>query len=130
MLFGREWKPCDKHQTSFFEAMALNAIAEEIMKEDTTATLYTDNGSSRSGVGSYVLQSLTINGEQYALPTFDIFTELRKSLAELEATISKILSEASFHRYSERDIFSQVVFVITDNTSHSLEVTESVCGKV
>ena len=46
----------------FSEAMALNAIVEEIMKDDTTTTVYTDDGSSRNGVGSYVVQSLKING--------------------------------------------------------------------
>ena len=30
----------------FFEAMALNAIVEEIIKDDTTATVYANDGSS------------------------------------------------------------------------------------
>ena len=79
MLFGQDWKPYNKHKTPgldtltstrnilqtepFFEAMALNAIVEDIMKDDITATVYANDGSSRSGVGSYVVQSLTINGE-------------------------------------------------------------------
>ena len=116
ILFGQEWKPCNKHQLPdldrlptmrnileiepFFEGMALNALVKERMKDDITATVYANDGSSRSGVGSYVVQSLTINGEQCALSTFSIFTELRESLAELQATTLKILSAASFHRYS------------------------------
>ena len=57
--------------------MVLNAIVHEIMKDDTTTTVYTNDGSSRNGVGSYVVQSLTINGEQCTLPTLDILTESR-----------------------------------------------------
>ena len=39
----------------FFEAIGLNAIVEEIMKDGTTATAYASVGSSRSGVESYVV---------------------------------------------------------------------------
>ena len=39
----------------FFEAIGLNVIVEEIMKDDTTATAYASVGSSRSGVESYVV---------------------------------------------------------------------------
>ena len=83
MLFGREWKPFNKHQTPdldtlpsmrnilqtepLLEAMALNVIVEEIMKDDTIATVSANDGSSLSGVVSYVVHSLTINGEQRVL---------------------------------------------------------------
>ena len=61
----------------FFESMALNAIVEEIMKDDTIAyTLYTTDGSSQSGVGSYVVQSLTINREQFTFPMFGSFCRI------------------------------------------------------
>ena len=46
--------------------MTLNAIVEEITKDDTTATVYPNDGSSRNGVGSYDVHSLTVNGEQRA----------------------------------------------------------------
>ena len=71
MLFSQEWKPYNKHQTPdldtlpsirnilqiepFFEAMALNAIVEETMKDVTISTVYANDGSSRSGVGSYIV---------------------------------------------------------------------------
>ena len=111
----------------FFEAMALNARVEEIMKDDTTNTVYANDGSWQSEVGSYIVQSLTINGEQCALPTFGVFTESRESLAELEATTLKMLSAASTHRYSEKDIHNQTDFAMMDSTSHNLEANESVC---
>ena len=78
--------------------MALNAIVEEIIKDDTTATVYPNDHSSQSGVGSYVVQSLTSIGDQHTLPAFGIFTESRESFALLEAATLKILSAASFHR--------------------------------
>ena len=93
----------------FFEAMALNAIVEEIMKDDTTATVYANDGSSWSRVRSYIVQSLTMNGEQRPLPSFGIFKESRESLAELEATTLKILFAASFHRYSEKAYSTELI---------------------
>ena len=58
-----------------FEVLALNAIVEELMEEGNHATVYANDESSRSGVGSNVVQSLTIKGNQRALPTFGIVTE-------------------------------------------------------
>ena len=45
--------------------MALCAIVDEIMSTETYAAItYSNGGSSMSGVGSYGIQSLTINGVQ------------------------------------------------------------------
>lgn len=91
-LFGLDWKPYRKHETPdlntlpcmdnlrqtepMFEAMTLNAIVREMMEEGKTSDItYSNDGSSRSGVGSYVVQSLTINGEQRSLSSFGVFTE-------------------------------------------------------
>ena len=143
-LFGRKWKayqtkgdvdamtlPSMKnalHTESNFEALALCAIVEEIMKEDSTATIvYANDGSSLSGTGSYVVQSLTVNGTQRCLPSFGIFTETRTSLKDLEITTFKMLSAASGNKYSEQDIVSKISFVMVDSTSHNLNVIESVC---
>ena len=57
------------------------------------------------------------------------FDRIEESLAELKATTLKILSTASFHRYSEKDILNQIDFVMMDSTSHNLEVIESVYKK-
>ena len=62
MLLGGEWKPYNTHQTldldtlpsmrnilqieHFFEAMALNAIVEETMKNDNTAYTVYENDVS------------------------------------------------------------------------------------
>lgn len=37
--------------------MALNPIVQGIMKDDTTTTVYANDGSSQSGVGFCVVQS-------------------------------------------------------------------------
>ena len=146
-LFGREWKPYVEHDTSdlntlpsmnnirhtepCFEAMALNAIVEEVMRNDcNTCITYSNDGSSMSGVGAYVVQSLTINGVQRSLPTLGVFTESRETLKDLEITTLKILSAASFHKYSEQDILRKISFVMTDSTSHNLRVIESVCDEL
>ena len=146
-LFGLDWKtynkdiipdldtlPCMDNLRQIepcFEAMALNKIVKEMMHNDSTTVItYSNDGSSRSGVGSFIVQSLRINGKQRALPSFGIFTESRESLAALEVATYKLLSAASFHDYSEQDIFSKVKFCIHDSTSHNLEVTEAVCQEL
>ena len=58
-----------------------------------------------------------------------VFAELRESLAELEATTLKMLSAASFHRYSEV-ILNQAGFVVTNSTLHNFETIEIVCKKI
>ena len=51
-------------------------IVEELMAEGNHAKVYANDGSLRSGVGSFVVQSLTINGVQRALPKFGILGSL------------------------------------------------------
>ena len=93
------------------------------MSEDTIASItYSNDGSSMSGVGSYVVQSLTINGVQRCLPMFGIFTESRESLKDLEICSLKILSASCYHEYSEKEILQHIKSVITDSTPHNLNV--------
>ena len=103
--------------------MALNAIVQEMMEEGNTSSItYSNDGSSMNGVGSFVVQSLTINGVRRTLPTLGIFTESRESLKDLEITTLKILSAATGHKYSEQDVLKKISSVMTDSTSHNLEV--------
>ena len=51
----------------YLEAMALSKIVEDVMTDGVIVT-YANEGSAQSAVGSYVVQSLTINGKQRALP--------------------------------------------------------------
>ena len=56
------------HTKPYFEAMG----------EETIALItYSNDVSSMNEVGSYVVQSLALNGVQRCLPTFRIFTESR-----------------------------------------------------
>ena len=118
IVFDMDWKPFQPkgvqdlntlpsmrnslHTEPLLEAMALNAIVQEMMEEENTSSItYSNDGSSMNGVGSFVVQSLTINGVQRTLPTLGIFTESRESLKDLEITTLKILPAATGHKYSE-----------------------------
>ena len=101
-------------------------IVEEIMN-GSKAIMYANDGSAMSGVGSFVVQSLTIDGKQRPLPTFSIFTETRESLEELEKMTLRILSASVGYKYSEKELLDQIDFVMTDSTSHNLTVIEKVC---
>ena len=110
MLFGRKWKVYSSEEygtdnnplpsmsntcrtEKYMEAMALCSIVEEIMQEDNeTCVVYSNDGSSQRITGSYVVQSLTVNGTQRSLPTFGIVTENKESLKDLTVTTLDILS--------------------------------------
>ena len=145
-VFGRNWKVfkpnsiTDKNTLpsmtnlvrtrKYLEAMALNNIVEEIMSSDGSSITYANDGSSLNRTGSYVVQSITINGIQRALPTLSITTESHETLKELELTTFKMLSAASGYKYSEAEIFKKVTFVMTDSTAHNIGVTEMVCDEL
>ena len=50
-----------------------------------------------------------------------------KSLAELVQTTLEILSAATGYMYTESQIIAKIDFVMTDSTSHNLDVIEMVC---
>ena len=143
ILFKRKWKFYDEKQPTdkntlpagsnmrriepYMEAMALASIVEEVMSGKRMVVTYSNDGSAMSGVGSYVVQSLTIDNVQRVLPTFSIFTESRESLQDLEITTLKILCCAVGYRYTEAEILANIKFVMSDSTSHNLNVIESVC---
>ena len=121
-LFARNWQSYDPEKPSnrntlpaasnsrrtepYIEAMALAAIVEEIMNGSKVSVMYANDGSAQSGVGNYVVQSLTIDGTQRVLPTFSIFTETGDSLQELEIMTLRMLSASVGNRYSEKDILN------------------------
>ena len=105
ILFGRqefrEWKiyekgkevdyntlpaPTNMNRTKpYFEIMILASIVTEIMSPESETTItYSNDGSSQSGAGNFIVQSFIINGKQRALPTLPIFTEFVQSLKEVE----------------------------------------------
>ena len=105
ILFGRqefrEWKiyekgkevdyntlpaPTNMNRTKpYFEIMILASIVTEIMSPESETTItYSNDGSSKSGAGNFIVQSFIINGKQRTLPTLPIFTEFVQSLKEVE----------------------------------------------
>ena len=113
---------------AYVEALVLSGIAHDIMSsEDETVVTYSNDGSSQSGVGGYIVQSFSIDGKQRVLPTLRIFSESRATLKELELMNFQMLSAATGCKFSEKDLVEKIDFVITDSTSHNLGVIEDVC---
>lgn len=99
-LFGRDWKPFKSNYTidnntllamtnlvrtrNYVEAMTLNNIVEEIMNSDGGSITYSNDGSVLNRVGSFVVQSITVNGTQWFLPALSIVTESHETLKQLE----------------------------------------------
>ena len=143
-LFGRSWEYYDVTKPTnantlpassncrriepYMEAMTLASIVEELMN-GSKAVMYANDGSAMSGVGSYVVQSITIDGIQRPLPTMAIFTESRESLEELEVMTLKMLLCSVNYKYTEKQLLERIDFVMTDSTSHNLEVIENVCER-
>ena len=145
-LFGRKWKvyagdsngtdnntlpstsSCRRTE-AYMEAMALSCVVDEIMKDGSkTCVVYSNDGSSQSVTGSYVVQSLTVNGVQRSLPTFGIFTETRESLKDLTLATLDVLSASTGYRFSSSQLLEKISFVMTDSTSHNVGVIDMVCS--
>ena len=102
--------------------MILAGIADEIILPDSHAVVtYSNDGSARSGIGNYFVQSFSDNGKQRALSTMSIFTESKASLKETQSMSFKILAAVTGWRYTEKDLVEKIHFVITDTTFHNLE---------
>ena len=122
-IFGRKWKayepnsviddntlPCMTNinrTRRYAEAMALNSIVEEIMSCDKASITYSNDGSSMNKVGSYVVQSITVNGTQRALPTLSIVTESHETLKGLELSTLNILYASTGYKHSAADILKK-----------------------
>ncbi|XP_066926157.1 uncharacterized protein [Clytia hemisphaerica] len=118
--------------SKLFEAMALGLLVEDIMEDKTNSTciVYSNDGSGMNQVGSYVVQSLSINGVRRSLPTFGVFSETKETLKDLQITTFDILSASSNRKYSNKDILKKISFVMSDSTAHNIGVIESVCEEL
>lgn len=94
--------------------------------ENETCVVYSNDGSAQSGVGSYVVQSLTINGIKRSLPTAGVFTETRETLTDLIENTLEILSAACSHLYSSKELLEKIAFIMTDSTAHNIGLMEKV----
>ena len=81
-----------------------------------------------SGVGGYVVHSMTINGVGRTLPVFGAFNESKETLKDLQIATLEILSIASKGKYTKEDILSRISFVVSDSTAHNF--IEAVCEEV
>ena len=100
------------------------------MNSENSVLTYSNDSSSQSGVGNYIIQSFSIDGKQHVLPTLNIFTESRASLKELQLMTYKILAAVTAWKFNENDLVNKIDFVMTDSTAHNLGVTEGVCSKL
>ena len=141
-LFGRNWKVYDKNKPSdcntlpsmsntrrvepYIEAMALSRIVDELMNSEEACVVYSNDGSSLSGVGKFIVQSLTINGTPRSLSTLGIFSESRESLSELVKCSLEMLAASTSYRFTAADIQRKIQFVMTDSTAHNLRIMEQV----
>ena len=140
MLLGQKWKvfASDKHGTDnitlpsmnnavrteqYIEAIVISTIVDEIMLDDiVSCVVYSNDRSSQSVRGSYVVQSPSVNKVQRSLSTSGIFRETRDSLKELTIATLDILAASCGHRYSTSEIFKKFIFTMTDSTAHNIGV--------
>ena len=107
------------------EAFALANIVEEVMKHEGTSTVtYHDDGSRTQGAGSYSVQGITVDKQYYAFPTLSLASETRENLAALKVAVLNILSVCS--GVPAETLWTKIDFLMTDSTSHNLEVAEKV----
>ena len=81
------------------------SVIEITIPESETTIMYSNDGSSKSGVGNFIVWSFIISRKQRALPTLPIFTEPVQSLKELEKMTLEILSLVNGRKYSEVEIY-------------------------
>ena len=85
-IFGRQWKHHDEDSNSIdvdttpsnksiretgrvIATYTMKCIVDEIIASDDTVITYHDGGSKKNGVGSFMVQGVTINGKFRAFPT-------------------------------------------------------------
>ena len=110
-MFGRQWKHHNEDSRNIdvvtalssksiretgqaIETYTLKCIVDEIMASDESVITYHDDDSKKKGVGSFMLQGVTINGKFRAFPTLPIASESKENLGQLKLAILNILTHA------------------------------------
>ena len=115
----------------YAKVMVLCSVVEEIMNNDKNHVwVYSNDGFGRSGVGNYIVQSLTINDVQRTLPTLPIVSKSKKTLKDHSIQTSKLLSAASGGKYQEQQLFEKISFSMTDSLALNLGVLQMVSEKL
>ena len=91
-----------------------------VFLDNETCVVSSNDGSAESGVGKYVVQSLTINGIKRSLPTASVLTDTRETLSDLIQNTLDILSASCNHKYSSKEILEEITFIMTDSTAQGL----------
>ena len=140
-MFGRQWKHHNEDSTSIdidtapstksiretgraIETYTLKCIVDEIMASDDSVITYHDDGSKKKGVGSFMVQGVTINGKFRAFPTLPIASESKENLAQLKLAILNIL--ATCGGVDPKDLFEKINFRMMDSTAHNFGIDEQV----
>ena len=110
-MFGRQWKHHNEDSRNIdvvtalrsksiretgqaIETYTLKCIVDEIMASDESVITYHEDGSKKKGVGSFMVQGVTINGKFRAFPTLPIASERKENLGQLKLAILNILVHA------------------------------------
>ena len=110
-MFGRQWKHHNEDSRNIdvvtalrsksiretgqaIETYTLKCIVNEIMASDESVITYHEDGSKKKGVGSFMVQGVTINGKFRAFPTLPIASESKENLGQLKLAILNILAHA------------------------------------
>ena len=140
-MFGRQWKHHNEDSASIdvdtapssksiretgraIETYTLKCIVDEIMASDEAVITYHDDGSRKKGVGSFMVQGVTINGKFRAFPTLPIASESMENLTQLKLAILNILATCS--GVDPKDLFEKINFRMMDSTAHNFGVDEQV----
>ena len=138
-MFGRQWKHHNEDSRNIdvvtalssksiretgqaIETYTLKCIVDEIMASDESVITYHDDDSKKKGVGSFMLQGVTINGKFRAFPTLPIASESKENLAKAKLAILNILATCS--GVDPKDLFEKINFRMIDSTAHNFSVDE------
>ena len=103
---------------TYFGFRSRIAVSFGMIRYTYDCVVYSIDGSgAQSGVGNFVVKSLTINWIPRSLLTFRIFLETRE--------LFNILSVASAHKYTTQEIAAKIDFKITDSTANDCWTTTS-----
>ena len=78
----------------------LSVLLSMMINDVDNCIVLSSDRSSNSGVGSYVVQSLIINGVPRTLPTLAVCSETREVLADLQKCILDMLVASADNKYS------------------------------
>lgn len=146
MMFGRCWKVYSfnkkiknnclpsisniQRTERYAETQILHSIIESIMASNSSCVIYSNDGSSQNRIGRFVVQFFIVNGVQRALPTLSVCNEAKDTFKELMIVTIRMLSAASWNKYSVNKIFSKIDIVMSNSTSHNLGVAKLVAEEL